>query len=70
MKSSASTVKKPDVVCLHGSASSGRHWRQLMDKLGRRYRVVTPDLIGYGGQRFDTVVHLLSTTGLDASQWR
>jgi pimeloyl-ACP methyl ester carboxylesterase len=66
MKSSASTVKKPDVVCLHGSASSGRQWRQLMDKLGRRYRVVTPDLIGYGRQRFDARERLRLDDEVDA----
>jgi pimeloyl-ACP methyl ester carboxylesterase len=53
MKSPTTNVRKPDVVCLHGSTSSGRQWRQLVDKLDRRYRVVTPDLIGHGGQRFD-----------------
>ena len=66
MKTSTSTVKKPDVVCLHGSASSGRQWRQLMDKVGRRYRVVTPDLIGYGGQRFDTRERLRLDDEVDA----
>jgi pimeloyl-ACP methyl ester carboxylesterase len=58
MKSPASIVKKPDIVCLHGSASSGRQWHQLIDKLGRHYRVVTPDLIGHGGHRFDTRTRL------------
>ena len=66
MKSSTSTVMKPDVVCLHGSASSGRQWRQLIEKLGRRYRVVTPDLIGYGGQRFDTRERLSLDDEVDA----
>ena len=42
-----------DVLCLHGSASSGRQWRKLVGRLGRRYRVHTPDLLGYCGQRFD-----------------
>lgn len=66
MKRSTSTVKKPDVICLHGSASSGRQWRQLMDTLGRRYRVVTPDLIGCGGQRFDARARLRLDDEVDA----
>jgi pimeloyl-ACP methyl ester carboxylesterase len=46
-------AKTTDVLCLHGSASSGRQWRRLIQKLGRRHSVFTPDLIGYGSQRFN-----------------
>jgi lipase len=35
--------------CLHGSAGSSDLWRRAMDSLQLLYRVVTPDLIGYGG---------------------
>ncbi|MGH8734631.1 MAG: alpha/beta fold hydrolase, partial [Burkholderiales bacterium] len=35
-------------VLLHCSGSSGAQWRSLAEKLGTRYRVVAPDLIGYG----------------------
>jgi pimeloyl-ACP methyl ester carboxylesterase len=37
------------VVLLHSSASSGAQWRALMGQLGERYRVIAPDLYGYGG---------------------
>jgi len=47
-------VTTTDVLCLHGSASSGRQWRRLIQKLGQRHRVFAPDLIGYGNQRFNT----------------
>jgi pimeloyl-ACP methyl ester carboxylesterase len=57
---------KPDVVCLHGSASSGRQWRQLIEKLGHRYRVVTPDLLGHGRQRFDARACLCLDDEVDA----
>src|SRR6185295_833043 len=33
---------------LHGSASTGAMWRQTMAALQSRYRVIAPDLIGYG----------------------
>ena len=37
------------VVLLHSSASSSAQWRALAEGLSRRYRVVAPDLYGYGG---------------------
>lgn len=37
------------VIALHCSGSSGGQWRRLADALGGRYRVLAPDLHGYGG---------------------
>ncbi len=36
------------VLLLHGSASSRRMWQPLVEQLAARYRVVAPDLVGYG----------------------
>lgn len=36
------------VVLLHSSASSGAQWRALAERLSARYRVIAPDLYGYG----------------------
>jgi len=36
------------VVLLHCSGSSGAQWRALAARLEGRYRVIAPDLIGYG----------------------
>jgi pimeloyl-ACP methyl ester carboxylesterase len=36
------------VLLLHCSGSSGAQWRSLAEKLAPRYRVIAPDLIGYG----------------------
>ena len=36
------------VLLLHGSASSRRMWQPLVERLAARYRVVAPDLVGYG----------------------
>jgi pimeloyl-ACP methyl ester carboxylesterase len=36
------------VLAVHGSASSRRVWRPLAVRLAARYRVVAPDLVGYG----------------------
>src|SRR5687768_11557963 len=35
------------VLLLHCSGSSGAQWRSLIEKLGRRYRVIAPDLRSY-----------------------
>jgi pimeloyl-ACP methyl ester carboxylesterase len=36
------------VLLVHGSASSRRMWQPLVERLAARYRVVAPDLVGYG----------------------
>jgi pimeloyl-ACP methyl ester carboxylesterase len=36
------------VLLLHGSASSRRMWQPLVERLAGGYRVIAPDLIGYG----------------------
>jgi pimeloyl-ACP methyl ester carboxylesterase len=41
-------MKNEPIVLLHCSGSSGAQWRSLTAQLGARYRVFTPDLIGYG----------------------
>jgi pimeloyl-ACP methyl ester carboxylesterase len=37
------------VLLLHSSGSSSAQWRALMERLSARFRVVAPDLYGYGG---------------------
>lgn len=37
------------VVLAHSSSSFSGQWRALIERLGDRYRVIAPDLIGYGG---------------------
>lgn len=39
---------RPLVVLLHSSVSGRRQWRSLTAALEGRYRVVAPDLLGYG----------------------
>lgn len=36
------------VICVHSSASSPRQWDALGQALGSGYRVIAPELIGYG----------------------
>lgn len=36
------------VVLLHSSGASGAQWRALAERLSGRYRVIAPDLYGYG----------------------
>ena len=65
------------VLCLHASASAGRQWRLLAESLGTGYRLLTPDLLGYGEGDFarsgrfsleDEVEHVLSQLGDDESR--
>jgi pimeloyl-ACP methyl ester carboxylesterase len=37
------------VVLLHSTGASGSQWRRLAAELGDRFRVIAPDLCGYGG---------------------
>jgi pimeloyl-ACP methyl ester carboxylesterase len=39
---------KPCVIALHCSLGSGRQWTRLAAELGEQYRVIAPDLSGYG----------------------
>jgi hypothetical protein len=37
------------VLCLHSSGSSGRQWEPMVGAWGGRFEVLTPELLGYGG---------------------
>ena len=43
------TGRGQTVVLAHSSSSFGGQWRALVERLGDRYRVLAPDLVGYGG---------------------
>jgi pimeloyl-ACP methyl ester carboxylesterase len=38
----------PDVLLLHGLGGSSRYWRKIAGTLARRYRLIMPDLLGFG----------------------
>ena len=40
------------VILLHSSASSSRQWRHLKREIENRYRLLAPDLYGYGRKEF------------------
>jgi lipase len=52
----------PPVILVHGSASSRGQWRTLALCLAPRYRVLAPDLHGYGGTPLPPT---LATFGID-----
>ena len=57
----------PLVVLVHGSPGTGKSWQRVAERLAARFRVVAPDLPGYGGSAAlaggaDT--HLAETTRL------
>jgi len=37
------------LILVHGSPGDGRSWSRLVPRLAEHYRVITPDLPGYGG---------------------
>ena len=67
----------PTVVCLHGvTAHGGRYRRLAEDRLGRRFRVVAPDLRGHGRSGYEPpwsleqhVADVLATAPPDARLW-
>jgi pimeloyl-ACP methyl ester carboxylesterase len=58
------------LLAIHGLGGSGRYWRRLAERAGDRFRIVAPDLAGFGGsgkprdQRYDLAFHLAN---LDAT---
>jgi pimeloyl-ACP methyl ester carboxylesterase len=59
------------VVLVHSSGMSSRQWRRVADTLEPRFRVVLPDLLGYGesspwpaGERFHYTMDLLAIEAL------
>lgn len=60
----------PTVLAVHGLGGSGRYWRGLAEGPGRRFRLVAPDLAGFGASSkprspsYDRAFHLAN---LDAA---
>ena len=52
--------QKSLVIALHCSLGSGRQWTKLTEALGPGYRVIAPDIAGYGnaGRAFDFPLEL------------
>jgi pimeloyl-ACP methyl ester carboxylesterase len=48
MTYSDEALSKRSVIALHCSLGSGRQWTRLAEALGEDYRVIAPDLSGYG----------------------
>lgn len=50
------------LVLLHGNLSSSVHWQTLMEKLEGKYRIIAPDMRGFGDSsytaRFDSILDL------------
>jgi len=57
----------PSLLAIHGLGGSGRYWQGLADRVGDRYRVVAPDLAGFGSSdkpdiAYDRAGHLSDLT--------
>src|SRR5262245_50887727 len=44
----AGRPEAPTVILLHGYAAAADQWRPLMDRLAADYRLLAPDLLGFG----------------------
>jgi pimeloyl-ACP methyl ester carboxylesterase len=44
------------VIALHCSLGSGRQWARLAEELGGNYRLIAPDISGYGSNRGSVVL--------------
>jgi pimeloyl-ACP methyl ester carboxylesterase len=40
------------VLLIHSSGLTSRQWRRLADRLAPRHRMIAPDLLGYGAERW------------------
>lgn len=59
------------LLAIHGLGGSGRYWLGLVDRVGDRYRVLAPDLAGFGSSdepeaEADRELHLLDLDELIA----
>lgn len=58
------------LLAIHGLGGSGRYWQRLADRIGDRFRVIAPDLAGFGASdkpsdpSYDLAFHLAN---LDAA---
>lgn len=43
------TATRERLICVHCSGSTGRQWSPMVGALAERFEVLTPDLLGYGG---------------------
>jgi pimeloyl-ACP methyl ester carboxylesterase len=62
---SASKTKRC-VIALHCSLGSGRQWAKLADELGSNYRLIAPDISGYGND--PPPIHLPLTLAEEVAQ--
>lgn len=49
-----SQVGKETIILLHGNMSSGVHYSPIFDTLAKNYRVIAPDLRGFGDSSYKT----------------
>lgn len=48
MDSAPADTSRPTVLLIHGFPTAGWDWHAIWDQLGERYRLVAPDMLGFG----------------------
>lgn len=59
----------PSLVFLHGFCESGEMWRQLADSLSTQYRVICPDLPGFGSSPITHPITCLEDIAEQLQEW-
>lgn len=59
----------PPLVLLHGLSGSWRWWRRSIDTLATRFRLLIPDLVGFGASRTRRPVPPLPDLAADLAEW-
>jgi pimeloyl-ACP methyl ester carboxylesterase len=59
----------PTILFLHGFCESGEMWRNLADSLSTQYRVICPDLPGFGNSPFPQSIQNLEEIAEQLEGW-
>ena len=59
----------PALLFLHGFCESGEMWRYFADSLSAQYRVLCPDLPGFGNSPLTNPITSLEEVALQLEQW-
>ena len=59
----------PALLFLHGFCESGEMWRHFADSLSTQYRVLCPDLPGFGNSPLTSPITSLEQVALQLEEW-
>ena len=57
------------LILLHGNMTSSKHWDVLVDKLQEDFRIIAPDLRGFGGSSYNKEISSLKDFSDDLKEF-